>query len=555
MKIHRLGSALTLSLLSLSVAHAAKYSVVEIPVTELGQYSYATAINDSGQVAVTVQNSFNPPIDVSLVDFENAVLVETLTDLEGAKAGNINDEDLAILYSYVKSGANNALFQQLAIYQSYLLDNNSAQLLPGLDQIDSGLGSYSQSVNTITHGLNNTNVRVGTSSDPFYKVPYTFEDGSDKTFVVHDFTIRGFADINGSIIELPPVDTTLGGESEGLDINNSLTAVGYGTVLVSASLQASVDNCNDDTKRGDQPLETCLQGLMGTGSIGGFFQRRAMVWQLDEQGNIVETKQLGLLITPAEDDTRVYVSRALAINDNGIIVGESQTYFQEKTTSIVSQAAIFDGDLVTTFVDDQEFFGSSAADINNNNLVVGQAFKTINGGTRSKFFIHDINSGETAFPLDFFPGSSSVAKAINNNNLVVGQGEVESSITGTRAREAFLYDHNTEEFINLNSLLSCDSPYVLSQANDINNNDEISATAVKRLAKRDVAGNEQLDSAGNVIFEDTVVAVKLIPIAGGSVDDCSANDDVFTRNGASLQNNFLLALLLLTGFRMWRRKS
>jgi uncharacterized membrane protein len=554
MKIHSLGSVLSLSLLSLSVAQAAKYTVVEIPVTELGQYSYAEAINDSGEVAVTVQNPFNPPIDVSIVDFENEVLIATLTDLEGAKAGNINAEDLAILYVYVKAGVNNALFQQLGTYQSYLVDDSSVQSLPGLDKIQAELGVYSQSINTITHSLNNIDTRIGTSSDPYYKINYTFEDGTDAIFQVHDFTIRGWVDINGQVFELPPIDTTLGGESEGYDVNNSLTAVGYGTVQVSTTLATAVEGCSDETTRGDLPLEVCLRGLMGSGSIGSGFQRRGMVWQLDLTGNILESKQLGLLITPEEDDSRFYVSRALAINDNGIIVGESQTYYQDDSTRLVSQAAIFNGDDVTGFVDDLDYFNSRAEDINNSNLVVGQAFKTINGSSRSKFFVHDINSGETLYPLDFFPGSSSEAHAINDNNLVVGEGEVESTITGVRARQAFLYDYNTEEFVNLNAMLSCDSPYTLSQAKDINNNDEISATAVRRLPKRDVAGNEALDSAGNVIFEDVVVAVKLVPVPGGNIDDCSASDEVFTRKGASLQTGFLFGLLLLTVIRVWRRK-
>lgn len=553
MKINRLASALTLSLLSLSVVQAAKYRVVELPVTELGQYSFSSAINDSGEVAVTVQNPFNPPIDVSLIDFESETLIDTLTDLNAAAAGNINDEDLAILYSLVKSGADNPLFQQLASYQSYLVDGSSAQLIPGLDQFDADLGTLTQSMNTITRALDNSSTRVGTSTDPYYKLPYTFEDGTDVTFVVHDFAVRGFADVNGVAVELPPLEATLGGESEAYDINNSLTVAGYGTTEVLETFQTTVENCSDEELRGDQPLELCLNALMSSGSIGIRFQRRAMIWQLDTQGNIIESRQLGLLLTPPEDDTRLYTSRALAINDNGIAVGESNAYYKGDTTKVATYAAIFDGENVTSFADDEEVLSSKAEDINNNNLVVGQSYKTVNGSSRSKFYVHDMNSGETIYPDDFFPGSSSVARAINDNNIVVGEGEVESTITGTRRREAFLYDYNLATFQNLNGLLACDSSYTISQANDINNDDVISATAFKRLPKLDIAGNEVLDDAGNVIFEDSIIAVKLEPIAGGTVDDCSLDDETFKRKGGVLGWWSLGLFMMLFARRAYRK--
>ena len=159
-------------------------------------------------------------------------------------------------------------------------------------------------------------------------------------------------------------------------------------------------------------------------------------------------------------------------------MGTSNAFFGDNPNNfVVNAAAVFDGDEVVGFINDQEYPQSTAEDINNNDIVVGYATKIINGSSRTKFFVHDYRGEVTEFPNDFFNSSSSVANAINDNGLVVGQGEVETNLSGSRRSEGFIYDIDSKEFTNINDLLSCNSPYTIVQANDINERDEIAATA------------------------------------------------------------------------------
>ena len=112
MKTTRLAAILPLSLLTISLAQGAQYRVVELGTTDIGQSAFASDINDSGQVSVNIQNLYRPPIDVSLINFELESLIDSLTDIEAAKAGNLNDKDYLLLYSYVMNNRENQYFQQ-----------------------------------------------------------------------------------------------------------------------------------------------------------------------------------------------------------------------------------------------------------------------------------------------------------------------------------------------------------------------------------------------------------------------------------------------------------
>ena len=551
MKKTRLAALLSLSVMS---AQAAQYNVVEIATTDKGQSTFPTDINSSGRVAVNVQNLYKPSIDVSLINFELQSLVDNLTDIEAAKAGDLNDADYSLLYSYINSGQGNLRFQQIAQFSSYSATDNSLSLLPGFNLLNNETGVYDTSSNTNVRGLNDAGYTVGASQGGFYKLPYTFEDGKEGTFVLNDFFSRAFAQLNGNIIELPPLETTAGGLSDAFDINVNNQVVGYGTTeLASETFKTSVEDCADDTERGDIPIEACLRNLSMSlsANVGQIAQRRGLIWQLDDQGNVISTKQLGMLYTPEEDDTRIFASRAVAINDNGVAVGESPALFRD-TEILTSAAAIYMGDEVLTINADADILSSTATAINNQDQVVGYITKRINGFTRRKFFVHDINSDLTTYPQDFFLGSSSVATDINNNGLVVGYAEVETSLNNRR-NTAFLYDINEQTFTDIAKLLPCNSPYIIQQANAINDNNEIVATAVKKGPARNILGEIVLDSDGVEVQTDIVVAVKLKPVSGGSVEQCEVIDTVNRdRQGAGV--SWLLGLALLVfGFRRQHR--
>ncbi|MFT5676884.1 MAG: hypothetical protein ACI808_002833, partial [Paraglaciecola sp.] len=160
----RLAATLSLSLLAVSVAHSAQYQVVELPFDEIGAATFPTAINAEGKVTVNVQTPYNPPIDVSLIDFEAEVIVENLTDIDAAMSGDINDIDYALLFAFISS-ANasviNQLFQQISSNHSYLADENTIQFIPGYDQISAETNLYSFSTNTNVRSLNDAGNTVG----------------------------------------------------------------------------------------------------------------------------------------------------------------------------------------------------------------------------------------------------------------------------------------------------------------------------------------------------------------------------------------------------------
>ena len=547
MKRTRLAAILSMSLLSVSAANAAQYRVVEVAVTDKGRSSFPTAINNSGGVAVNVQNLYNPIIDVSLINFELESLINSLTDIEAAKAGNLNDADYSLLYTYITSNRDNQRFQQLAQSNSFVATENASILLHVFDRMNAQTGVYNRSTTTSVRGLNDAGYSVGVEQGGFYKLPYTPESGTEITYVLNDFHSRGFAQVNDKVVELLPPLTIAGGLSDAFDINVNNQVVGYGTTeLVSEAFQTGVDGCADETLRGDVPLESCLRSYNITlaGSITQIAQRRGLIWQLDDAGNIISTKELGILLSLEEDDSRVFSSRAVAINDNGIAVGESPNLYKE-TTFLTTAAAIYIDDQVSTINYDADVLSSTATDINNQDLVTGYISKRINGYTRKKFFIHDINTDVTTYPNDFFLGSSSVATSINNNGMVVGYAEIESSIT-SRRNEGFLYDNNAKTFTALGNLIACDSPYKIQQANGINDNNEIVATAVKKGPAYNIKGEKVLDADGVEIETDIIVAVKLLPIDGGQVDKCDVVDtDNRDRQGASLS---WLLLFSLFGF-------
>ena len=547
MKTTRLAAILPLSLLTISLAQGAQYRVVELGTTDIGQSAFASDINDSGQVSVNIQNLYRPPIDVSLINFELESLIDSLTDIEAAKAGNLNDKDYLLLYSYVMNNRENQYFQQIAQANSYIGDEFSLSLSSGFDFFDSATGKYATATNTTLRGLNDMGYAVGVGQGQFYKLPYTFEDESERTFVLNDFYSRAFAQINDHIVALPPPDTTAGGLSDAFDINANNQVVGYGTTeILSENFLTNVENCNDDTERGDLPVESCMRTLSQSlnSNVGSIAQRRGLIWQLDDQGNLISTKQLGILYQLAEDETRALTGTAVAINDNGIAVGESPVKYQD-TSFLTTAAAIYIDDQIATINSDSEVISSSATDINNDDIVVGYITKRVNGYTRRKFFVHDLNTDKTMYPNDFFQGSSSVATSINNNGMVVGYAEAEASL-GNRRNQGFIYDIQADTFTSLQTMLACDSEYSIQQAQGINDNNEIIATAVRKGKSKNALGEVRLDEDGVEVEADLVVSVKLVPIVGGTADQCDVeNPDIRERQGAGMG---WLMLLSLFGF-------
>ncbi|WP_339720136.1 DUF3466 family protein [uncultured Paraglaciecola sp.] len=569
----RLAAALSLALLVAPVSQAAKYTVVELPVTDEGRNSFPSAINEDGNITVNVKSPFNIPIDLDLLDFESDTLVALLTDVQAASNGDFNSVDYQLLLALIGSADGSQSAQQIANTVSFLATENETNYITGFDELIDQSNQYSISTNTTVRDINNAGMSVGGGEGFYNKVDYTLDDGDDVTFVVHEFGTRGFVSLGNTVVDLPAPEIIAGGFSDAFGINESNQVVGYGTTsFLSDALETAVTDCEDEElvddddsdstdfpSRGDVPIESCISSVVSTftSSITSYAQLRGLIWQLDDQGNLLDTKELGLLFEPEADDTKIYSSQAIAINDNGIAVGISNGEYTESDVTVIrNYAVIYDGDEVINLTPDPERIVartsvtiSSANDINNDNLVVGYQRKSINGTNRKKFFVYDMNLSELTFPDDFFLGSSSEALDINNNGLVVGYGEVDASLTGRRT-EGFLYDHVSKEFNGMQSLVGCDSPYTIVQANSINDNNEIVATALYRGPSKDASGEVILDTDGSEIIVDLVKAIKLVPIVGGETESCETPDEINRdRQGANLSWILGLGLLLLG----WRR--
>jgi hypothetical protein len=566
----RLAAALSLALLVVPFSQAAKYRVVELPVVGEGKGSFPSAINEDGSVTVNVTTPYNVPIDLELLDFESESLINALTDVQSASNGDFNSVDYELILALIQSADGLQSAQQIAGTISFLATDTDSTYIPGFDQLTDQGNEYSISTNSLIRDVNNSGFIIGSGEGFYNKVDYTFESGDDVTFVVHEFGTRAFVSLGNTVVGLPAPDTTAGGFSDAYGINESNQVVGYGTTLfLSDALETAIANCEseeivDDNDpdtvdfplRGDIPVESCLSTI--TASVATSAQLRGLIWQLDDQGNVLDIKELGLLFEPDADDTGNYSSQAVAINDNGIAVGVSNGQYTEGDNTVARNfAVIFDGDEVINLTPDPDStvartsnIISTAADINNDNLVVGYQVKSVNGSNRTKFFVYDMNLSELTLPEDFFLGSSSIALDVNNNGLVVGYGEVDASLTGRRT-EGFLYDHEAKQFHGLKDLISCDSPYTIVQANAINDNDEIAATALYKGPARNSAGEIILDSAGDEVTFDLVSAVKLVPIVGGDVEDCGSEEDEVNRERQGASVTWILAFgLVLLG---WRR--
>ena len=153
-------------------------------------------------------------------------------------------------------------------------------------------------------------------------------------------------------------------------------------------------------------------------------------------------------------------------------------------------------------------------------------------------------------PTDFFNGSSSTARAINEDGMIVGDGEYEThndTPSNPRRTHGFIYDMTAKTFTDLNNFLSCDSAYTVIEARDINDANEISATALVKVTRRDSKGKLMLDEKGEQLTEDVVRAVTLKPI-DGEIEDCSTEVVKVERQGAGFGLTSLV-LLMFAGLR------
>jgi uncharacterized membrane protein len=573
MKLKQLASAVILATSAVTavavspLATAATYDLTLTPVQDKSFFNFAQSIDNTGTMVVVNESEFNPPIDLSILDFESETFTSLFEDPEAVEQGVFSNADYQALYAYVVNGRSgssgiNILIQSLATYRSYQGDTVTADLIPGFDVIDETFEDYTRSAYSQVNDSVSGNYFVGAGSTPFFKVDYTDEDGDEFTYIVNDTLTQAFVEANGVTTALPPTmpsDTGINGFSEAFAINESLQVAGWGSVSLTEDYQTDIDECLDDETRGDTPVELCIYNLTRSITAGSY--RRAVTWQLDAQGNVLSSTQYGMVFEPEEDEDSIgYTSTARGINNNGIAVGSSHTGERVIYTLPGGRAAYYANIVAATFANGEttellpreENLSSSAIDINDDSWVVGTVLRENNGVARNQMFIYNIDSGEAEYPQGFFQTAAVTPRAINNNGIIVGEGEYESDVQTNRQLRAFMYDINVGEFVDLNTLLSCEQreQYTLVSAMDINDNDEIIANARYISTQRYITGEEVLTDAGDTVETDRVVAVKLTPNSTGSIEQCeSVEEEPYERQGASASWYGIALLSLLAVFR------
>ncbi len=572
-----LKSLVTLSItstLSIATCHSATYQVIDKGAAEILKYTYSQQENNFGEMALSGTEVYNFPIQFQYLDEEdydsivataNAQYeqIDELSDIEdedALRAGDPTANDLAWVKRYLESRSTSYFYQKVGDVIAMKNFGGETTEFTIFDQSFANTDRLTYSTVDYINGITDDGWLYGSASAPYLPFDFTESDGDEVTHWIREFTTRGYfsPDKGTTIVPLIPPESLYGGESAIIDMSNSNIAVGFASVSIDQDaldyIADDTGGCADEDILDDIPFELCIQQISAN-----MYNTEAFKWVLDENG-IVSSEGLGQLVTPNENDVRELTSYAQAVNASGVVVGFATGWVDEDETepSATEQSSLYavvfkDGEVKDFTEDHSEYFDSRAYDINDQGFAVGHAKKFINGSARYKFYYVNTNDDTPlmVLPNDFFNGSASYAYAINENNMVVGAAEVEThndSPQNPRRTHGFIYDISADTFTDLNTFLPCNSPYSIIEARDINDNNEISATAIIKVERRDAKGQLMTDENGDPLLEDVVRAVKLAP-TGGEIDDCSEVEEKIERQGAG----FGIWWCLLLGLGLFRR--
>lgn len=580
------------SAIAVSQAHAATYRIIDKGAAETHKNTFGQQENNSGEMVIAGTGAFNFPVQYEFLtesDYDNIILtansshelIFAVDDIENESAlrnGVPTENDLFWVISYLQSLDSNFLYQKFGDVAALINLNGDSEELVIFDEPIGEESLLTRSTIDIVEGITDQGFVYGSASAPYLPFELTndqnTEDTSDDVTVsywVREFDLRGFysPDFGQTIIELAAPELTYGGISSVSDLNENGLAVGFASISipeqVSAALSSASENCEDTESLETTPLIVCIDNVLVSNGLtsSNLYSTQAVQWQIGDGDNVVP-EELGYLITPHINDTRELTSQALAVNNTGVSVGLAQGWFDndvangQESPSIneakSNYAVVFKDGLVADFHDDhEEYFNSRATDINNNGIATGYTQTLINGFSRNVFFHIDTTSIETmrmVLPDGFFTGSSSEASSINDRGFIVGKAEFETSVGDSQRREhGFIYDITRDIFTDLNTLLPCDSEYTIIEANNINDNNDISASALIRVQQKDAFGDDVIDSNGDPVFEEVVRAVKM-EVIEGEIETCTddTENEIVERQGASVSFGLLFILSVL-GFR------
>jgi uncharacterized membrane protein len=554
---------------------AETYQVVDLGGVNNTRHSFATGVNNNGDVVGVSKDHFSYPIDLANLDFDaleihlaNAKIespgVFDNVLMEDIRNGIINADAQSYILSYFNDRNTNVTVQKLGNQTGFLAEGAGTSELTFFDQVDAGFGSKTRNTQDLVNAINDNGVFVSSASALFTKMDYTPEaTEAVPEPVTSVFWVKDFFDKKAVVgkgdqrVEIASPMAEYGGASYLTDISNNNYVVGYAAVGISAAGQDGLDiNCVTLTDPAE--LYNCAwsvrNALLSNVNPQTLYRFRAYRWKLDDNLQVIEATDLGLMFTPKETDTSTYISIATGVNESGHVVGFSDGFKNQSDfdndfdTRVV--ASYHDGTNQIDFIDHDTYVQSKALDLNDNNIVVGYATRLFSLVKTRQFFIYDGNTNTTTYPEGFFSSSASVANSINNAGIVVGTAEVESSFGTTRRKRGFSYDINTQAMTDLNTLTTCNNPYTIAEAKDINESGVIVGTALLTVQKRNSLGVVVLNDDGTAALEEVSRAVKMIPVAGGVVDDCTAVEAAqYERKGAGFGFAGLLLLSGLFGFR------
>jgi hypothetical protein len=550
-------SAIAVALLLTSTQGLAeKYRIIEVSPSENYRHNFAMSMNDLGDFVGVARESFGFRfyLEPYITGEETALRTGCDISQEEIDSNSFDADSTYCLRGQLASSeeGSSPAYQKVGDIKSFMQLSGATSMVNLADVNDAGLGGFTRSNNETLNGINNNSIAVGAASAPYAPSSFTYTN-DDEEEVTYRYFAREFKKravvFNGtdtSFIE--PVDASYGGVSGAYDISNSGYVAGYESVDVFEEFQTLIDdNCDGSL----QPVDVCAWGYSVNENI---FEIRPVIWELDADLQVINQTRYDIAFEPNEEQQDNYSAYPTSVNDSGIAVGFGDVPLEISTTSTANFPLIFQNGETKQIIQEQdEYFGGFAFDINNSNVVVGKLIKRVGFNSfEDVIFTYDIDTSELSTPTIFYKNSQGSANAINDNGLVVGEAEYEVTSAITRRKHGFVYDIHSNEFSDLNDLVSCNSGYDIVEVRDINNNDQIFANAMKKVDKLDALGNPTLDSNGDVEQEYVMVAVMLDPVEGGQIDECiDPNDQPYERKGLS---HSLLSILGLSFLVVMRRR-
>lgn len=565
-------------MLALSSSQAHGEEGLELVDLETAPDAYVTTpggINSLGEAVINNTNLWNQNIRIDLLDPEEFEDYD-LDDLSDAEYRAIRN----LLNSTSGRGANPA-YQPLGERISHLFDGQ-VTVLDGFDRIDPETNRETDSVNVLASDINTRQIVVGQASEPYERRLTTDLSGDDVYYFMRDSFPRAFAWVNGSVNFFQGNDDLyLGGTSNAVAINENNQVVGYAAIASTQALTDRITACqtppaasedgdsdDDDNDNGshlsNEELQTCVwrfwynyevHALAQSGARSPIFIEQAYLWEVDDNGELLNKQHLGAFEPrppePDEDsdeepeEPQPLTSRAYDINNEGVAVGRAvrPITFPNGSYATAYKATVYrDGRIIPVEEDDDtNNFPSSAVAINDNGIIAGYRLQFTGTQNVNRLFIADVNNLEAGIttPQGFFDTSNWQPKAINNHNQIVGQGQ--RSIDGARTQVGFLYDMDSDEIVDLNTLLPCNSGYRIVDAYDINDAGDILALATTQVAIP-VDGNDESDQR-----------MRTVRLQAGSVEACGVELEPYERQGAAV-HPLLAGFIALISVLITRRR-